>query len=469
LQAVREALAPGQVCYLVGGAVRDYLLGHPLHDLDFALPEDPTHLAKRVANRLNVGYFVLDDQRHTARVVYKTPEGQSFPLDFVQFTGETLEEDLANRDFTLNAMALSVEDLNEVIDPLEGQVDLMQGLLRPCSQHALADDPVRILRAVRLAKQFMLEYAPGLSELAQAAARDLPKTSAERQRDELFRILEGPDPSGGIADADRFCAFSAMIPDPGKSDEGEIESSQLDRALSTAAYFKTILQLLTPLEAQSQSKESPLVILVSEFEPFREKLNVYFSEEITMGRPISSLSLFSLLLMGKNVTENNSEMARECARRYQLSNAEADWVRTLVQENRAVEILAGSCDLLDRRAIYLYFRKTGKVGVANAILFLAKCLAEPRKLSPSEWDRQLRIVQMLLKAWWEEQRTVINPKLLLNGHAIQKAFGLLPGAMIGQLLEQLKEAQAAGVVSTLDEAKIFITDAIQTAGESAEK
>ncbi|HCU58228.1 MAG TPA: hypothetical protein DF984_08435, partial [Anaerolineaceae bacterium] len=78
-------------------------------------------------------------------------------------------------------------------------------------------------------------------------------------------------------------------------------------------------------------------------------------------------------------------------------------------------------------------------------------------------------VQMLLKAWWEEQRTVINPKLLLNGHAIQKAFGLLPGAMIGQLLEQLKEAQAAGVVSTLDEAKIFITDAIQTAGESAEK
>jgi acyl transferase domain-containing protein len=76
---------------------------------------------------------------------------------------------------------------------------------------------------------------------------------------------------------------------------------------------------------------------------------------------------------------------------------------------------------------------------------------------------------MLLKAWWEEQRTVINPKLLLNGHAIQKAFGLLPGAMIGQLLEQLKEAQAAGVVSTLDEAKIFITDAIQTAGERDEK
>ena len=469
LRTVRDALAPGQVCYLVGGAVRDYLLGRPLHDLDFALPEDPTHLAKRIANRLNVGYFVLDDQRHTARVIYKTPDGGSFPLDFVQFTGETLEEDLANRDFTLNAMALSVEDLDKVIDPLQGQADLEQELLRPCSLHALVDDPVRILRAVRLAKQFSLEYAPGLGKLAQAAARDLPNTSAERQRDELFRILEGPEPAGGIADAERFGVFSIMIPDLGKPDEEEITSSRLHHALSVATYFKTILQLLNPVEVQAYSQESPLGIMVNEFEPFREKLQEYFSEEITMGRPKSSLTLFSLLLMGKSISEGAPELAWESARRYQLSNAEADWVRILVQQNRAVTTLAGSSGIPDRRTIYHYFKKTGKAGVAIAILFLAKCLAEPGKLSTSEWNRQLRVVQMLLKAWWEEHRVVVNPHMLLNGRDLQREFGLLPGANIGQLLEELKEAQAAGAVSTLDEAKTFITDAIQTVGERDEK
>ena len=456
LQAVREALSPGQACYLVGGAVRDYLLGRPLHDLDFVLPEDPTHLAKRVANRLNVGYFVLDDQRHTARVVYKTPDGGSFPLDFVQFTGETLEEDLANRDFTLNAMALSVEDLDSVIDPLQGQADLKQGLLRPCSLHALVDDPVRILRAVRLAKQFLLEYAPGLSELAQAAARDLPNTSAERQRDELFRILEGPDPAGGIADAERFGVFSIMIPAPDMPGEEKIEFSRLDQALSTATYFRTILQLLNPFEVQVYSKESPLGIMVNVFDPYRGRLQEYFSEEITMGRPKSSLVLFSLLLMGKLISENVPEKAWECARRYQLSNAEADWVRTLAQENQAVKVLAGSSGFPDRRAIYLYFKKTEKTGLAIAILYLAKSLAEPGKSSTSEWDRQLRIVQMLLKAWWEEQRVVINPKLLLNGRDLQREFELLPGAMIGQLLAELKEAQASGDVENEEEARKFI-------------
>jgi poly(A) polymerase len=466
LGTVREALAPGQVCYLVGGAVRDYLLGRPLHDLDFALPEDPTLLAKRVAGRLNAGYFVLDDQRHTARVVYKTSDGHAFPLDFVQFTGETLEEDLGNRDFTLNAMAFAVDDPETVIDPLHGQADLEQGILRPCSLHALVDDPVRILRAVRLAKQFSLEYAPGLDELAQAAARDLPNTSAERQRDELFRILEGPDPSSGIADAERFGAFSVMIPALGKPDEYEIESSRLDQALSVASYFKTILRWLNPSEGRVFDQESPLGMLATKLAPFREKLQNYFSEEITMGRSKSSLTLFSLLLLGKSISEATPELARETARRYQMSNAEADWVQNLVQENRAVQEMVETFDLPDRRAIYLYFKNSGEAGVANALLFLAKCLATPGKLSGSEWDRRLRIVETLLTAWWEEHRAVINPRLLLNGHDLQNEFGLPPGAMIGQLLAELKEAQAAGTVLTLDDARVFITKAIPIPGES---
>jgi hypothetical protein len=207
-------------------------------------------------------------------------------------------------------------------------------------------------------------------------------------------------------------------------------------------------------------------MLATKLAPFREKLQDYFSEEITIGRSKSSLTLFSLLLLGKFISEATPELARETARRYQMSNAEADWVQNLVQENRAVQEMAETFDRPDRRAIYLYFKNSGEAGVSNVLLFLAKCLATPGKLSGSEWDHRLRIVETLLTAWWVEHREVINPRLLLNGRDLQKEFGLPPGAMIGQLLAELKEAQAAGTVLTLDDARAFITKAIPIPGES---
>jgi len=462
IRTVRDALSPGQACFLVGGAVRDYLLGRPLHDLDFALPENPTQLARRTAKKLNAGYFVLDDQRHTARVVYQKQDGRPFPLDFVQFTGETLEADLRNRDFTLNAMALAVDDLDTVIDPVNGQADLRQKVLRPCTPHALVDDPVRILRAVRLAKQFSLAYDAGLSELAQAAARNLPNTSAERQRDELFKILEGPDAAGGIADADRFGVFTEMIPNADEPGEEEAARSRFDQALSTMTYFQTILKILNPSDGKPLSPESPLGMLAGEFELFRKQIHDYFSEEITPGREKSSLVLFGLLLIAKGVSGATPELTKETARRYQLSNAEAGWVQTLVIENRAVDKLAGVSELPSREDIYHYYQRSGKTGVAIAILHLADMLAAPGHLAGSNWKLQLDIVFHLFEAWWDRRDELVSPQPLLNGNEIQREFNLTPGALIGELLTALKEAQAIGEVKTQEDARKFIVNQIQT-------
>ena len=107
LEIIQTALEPGQNLYLVGGAVRDALLGRDVHDLDFVMSSDPTLLAKRVARQLKVGFFVLDDERCTTRVLYHAATGKLSPLDFVQFTGDDLFEDLSSRDYTINAIAVS--------------------------------------------------------------------------------------------------------------------------------------------------------------------------------------------------------------------------------------------------------------------------------------------------------------------------------------------------------------------------
>jgi tRNA nucleotidyltransferase/poly(A) polymerase len=194
LHLIQSALRSDEILYLVGGAVRDVLLGRKLHDFDFVMPVNPTFFAKRLARRLNAGFFVLDDERHTARVVHHLADGEFFPLDFVQFTGQDLLADLTNRDFTINAMAVSVNDLTAIINPLDGQADLVARQIRLCTDRSLLDDPVRVLRGIRLALQFDFDFAEGLLPMLNEGAKYLPHTSLERQRDEFFKILEGPSP-----------------------------------------------------------------------------------------------------------------------------------------------------------------------------------------------------------------------------------------------------------------------------------
>jgi len=196
LGVIRDELDQDQDLYVVGGAVRDALLGHRINDLDLALPINPIILAKKIAKHLQVDYFVLDDDRHTARVLYHDHESELFSLDFVQFTGKDLETDLENRDFTINAMAVSIHDLNTLIDPLGGRNDLQEGLLRPCSSHALSDDPLRVLRGVRLACQFNLKFSSALIDMMLAAAEN----------------LEGPLPATGLRDCYKFKIFDTLIP-----------------------------------------------------------------------------------------------------------------------------------------------------------------------------------------------------------------------------------------------------------------
>ncbi|MCP4357472.1 MAG: CCA tRNA nucleotidyltransferase, partial [Chloroflexi bacterium] len=139
-----------QPVYLVGGAVRDALLGRTSQDLDFVTPHDAIKLAFRMANALRVPAYVLDRERDVGRVVLS----QAYTyLDFTRFRGPDLEADLYDRDFTINAIALpaTAQTENSLIDPTGGQADLQQGIIRHVHKQTLLDDPVRTLRALRLA------------------------------------------------------------------------------------------------------------------------------------------------------------------------------------------------------------------------------------------------------------------------------------------------------------------------------
>ena len=156
LEKIIDIVPDEQGVYLVGGAIRDFLLGKESHDLDFVVRKELKRTARTVAEVVGGAFYMMDKERLTARVIYQGQE--RFILDFALMRGNTIEEDLLKRDFTINAIGLDLNNPAQMLDPLRGAQDLHDKLLRCCNNEAFLDDPVRILRAVRLAFQIDLKF-----------------------------------------------------------------------------------------------------------------------------------------------------------------------------------------------------------------------------------------------------------------------------------------------------------------------
>ncbi len=198
--------------YLVGGAVRDRLLGSSSHDFDFAAPKNAIGLARRVADALSADFFVLDEAFDAARVIVRGQDDTRDVLDFSGFRGRDLPADLAGRDFTINALAYDLRK-KTVIDPLGGGDDLRARTIRACRDTSMRDDPVRILRAVRFAAALGFKIEANTRQSMKESVGLLPRISAERQRDELLRIFGGPRPDASLRALEILGVFPYLLPE----------------------------------------------------------------------------------------------------------------------------------------------------------------------------------------------------------------------------------------------------------------
>ena len=174
--------------FMVGGAVRDALLGRRREylDLDFVLPNGAVETASAIANHYKAGFVLLDRDREIARVVFKNATA-----DFARQEGNSLEKDLHRRDYTINAIAYNPRT-QEIIDPLQGYADLQAGVIRMVSSANLADDPLRLLRGYRQAAQLGFAIEPQTRSTMRQLAPLLGNMAAERVRVELNYLLNSP-------------------------------------------------------------------------------------------------------------------------------------------------------------------------------------------------------------------------------------------------------------------------------------
>ncbi len=200
LEAVRAAAGDDPV-YLVGGAVRDLLLGRGRADLDLVVVGDAAGLAANLDTdpveheRFATAKALLDG--HEIDIATARTETYPHPGTLPEVApADDLEGDLRRRDFTINAMALPLWGEVELIDPWGGRGDLESGLLRLLHERSLIDDPTRALRAARYAARFGFELVPGTAELIRAA--DLKTVSADRKTGELVKLAGEPNAAAGF-------------------------------------------------------------------------------------------------------------------------------------------------------------------------------------------------------------------------------------------------------------------------------
>lgn len=478
LQKVIAALPEGVPAYLVGGAVRDMLLKRPGHDHDFLLVGDVMRIARKAADALGGAFFPLDKEREYARVILTLPDAARFVVDFAPVKDGNLETDLRSRDFTVNAMAIDVRKTQVLIDPLGGAADLHARQLRVCSPTALSDDPVRVLRAVRLAVGFSFRILPETSALIRQAVPFLPMVSPERMRDELFRILANPQPASAMRLLEMLGALPHILPDltglKGVEQSPPHVADVWNHTLDVLARLEMVLGIVERQYDPDQAGSLLLGLAVMRLGRYRQQVSAHLETSFTPERSLRPLLFLSALYhdSAKPVTrqveasgrirffqhdEKGAEIARQRGLALRLSNEEILRLEMIVRGHLRPLLLAQAADQPTPRAIYRYFRDLGPVGIDICLLALADTLATYGTTLPVEtWSRQLDVVRALWEAYWEKPQERIKPPAILDGHDLMKMFQLSPGPKIGMLLEALREAQATGQVATLEEAATFV-------------
>ncbi len=435
--------------YLVGGSVRDMLLGVETHDLDFAVEGDGLALARYVAGELKGAFVPLDARRQTGRVVLGRPPRRQV-LDFASLRGTDLIADLRGRDFTINAIAVerTAEGGWQLLDPLNGYGDLMARRLRAASPTSFADDPLRTLRAVRMRVQFGCRLDEQSEKWLRTAVPLLHRVSAERIRDEWFKLLDLPVAADALLEMRRLGLLNAVA----------FPAAEIETALPPTRPFAIVAaveQLLDALAGHA-CKDAVSEALCKPMHEVASQLHRRYADRICDERTYRALLKCGAFLhgvVGRGMSER-SQIAADARRRWRLSNSEATLLRVVLTTCPRIAEMARQ-GTLSPRAIHRYFRQAGEYGVDAAFVALAEALAL-NGLDTKEWHSTAETTSALWQAFYLYHEQIVSPPPLLSGHDLIAILELEPGPSIGKLLAALREAQAAGKVNTRQEAIAYV-------------
>ncbi len=458
----------------VGGVVRDILMGRARHDWDFTVDRDALELARAVADTLEGAFYPLDPERDTGRVVLRSG-GRRIEMDFARLRGPTLEADLRGRDFTVNAMAVGPD--GRLVDPTGGLADLQARRLRAVGPEAFDQDPLRMLRAVRLVAELSLRLDAQTAQWIIGRAETIARASAERVRDELARLLAAPAVAYHLQLADELGLMAQIIPETAPlKEQRQTHPHRFNvwwHTLMAVEAAENILRRLTgdpPLADYTDAPTQAWDDVRSLLQPFALMLTAHFRRRLAANRTRRVLFLLTVFChdLGKPLTVTEDEQGRlhfygheaigarmtaERMRALRFSRAETERAATAIRAHLRPAQLADAPGGVTGRAAYRFFRATGDAGVDVVLLALADHLSIwGPDLQPDRWARRLDAARALLEHFLVRGKGAAALPPLVSGSDLMRELGLREGPQVGKLLEAIREAQAEGEVTTPEEA-----------------
>ncbi|MBI4220201.1 MAG: HD domain-containing protein [Chloroflexi bacterium] len=464
----------------MGGAVRDELLGRMARDFDLLIDRDPEAVGTELAESTGSTSVVIDVERRYVRLVPLPEEAQAIRWIDIAGVSGNLAADLARRDFTINAMAVRLRDWSarrvreSLIDPLGGHIDLERRLVRQAGPRSVPDDPLRIIRACRIAAQLGFS----IEEETSAALREyrdlLANVAGERIRDELFGTIDGGNAIEGVRLLDRHGILDLLLPElyEGKGVEQPREHywDVFEHAIQTMGQVERILD-------KSTRAADPVLARLPWADGFDEYFGEIVGDDHTRGTLLKVAALLHDVAKPRTRTfeasgrmrffghpDQGAEIATGMLQRLRCSRRTVAHVSMMVREHlRPVQLSDGIRPATDR-AIFRYYRDVAPVALDTIYLAFADYLAArgPR-LEEEDWERHCRTLGDILARGFETPRES-KPSLLFDGNQIQRLFDLPPGPEIGRLLRILRDAEANGRVQTQEEALDLLKKAVREGG-----
>jgi poly(A) polymerase len=466
VRAARDALGAAEGAWIVGGAIRDAALGREVRDVDLAVAGDERELARAIGRAAGGPVFSLSEEFATWRAL---AADDAWHVDVARMRGDRIEADLALRDFTVNAIATPLGDPGvPLLDPHHGLDDVESRVLRAVSERSFADDPLRILRAARIAARLGLEIDEGTATLARAEAERAGEPAGERQFAELRLLLTGPDPVAGLRLLDRLAATPALLPEL-EALRG-VEQNPYHH-LDVHGHTIEVLARMVEVEAHLPA------FVGTAASDVRELLAEPLADELTRGGALRFAALFHDL--GKPETRTLGEggrvlfighdhagarIVRELCSRLRASRRLSDYLANLTLNHLRLGFLV-HVRPLSRRHVYDYLLATDPDSVDVTLLTVADRLAtQGDRTRPEAVDAHLELAREMIGeavAWRRDG----PPRSPIRGDELASELGIKPGPELGRLIGEIEAAVFAGEVSTPEDAIAFARGRVRNPGD----